>query len=157
MKIYILTIDEIDDFEVCPHEPEAYLTKAEAEKHLKKYVKLVEKEFGKRDYEIDITETSVSAYRDGSHCQSHFDVTLNEIEVQGKPFLKLNVVYGENASGEAACRGFKTVAKEIRSGEMEGSADEYAFETEHDRELAITILGAHDGWLGNYWEKVPIK
>ena len=52
---------------------------------------------------------------------------------------------------------FKTVAKEIRSGEMEGSADEYAFETEHDRELAIIILGAHDGWLGNYWEKVPIK
>lgn len=65
----------------------------------------------------------------------------------------LEVVFGEEASSYAGYFGFAKANKKIKQGELEGFAAVFQFDTENDRNTAIEMIGASDGWLGTYWQK----
>ena len=157
MKLYIITIDEVYDLEIFDHKPLAFFSKKAAEKKMKEIIKKVKKEYKAHDYKIESSSEGVQAYRDGSYCDYHYSASISEVEVQGKPSFHLSVIFGEQASRYAANSGYKKTRKAMGNEEFDGSAWEYPFETEADRDQAIDILNTHDGWLGNYWEKRDAK
>lgn len=65
----------------------------------------------------------------------------------------LKVVFGEEASSYAGDNGFAKANKRINEGKLEGYAAVFEFDTEDDRNTAIEMLGASDGWMGAYWQK----
>lgn len=82
---------------------------------------------------------------------SHHYIRVVE-EKKAKKF-KLNIIFGEEAADEAADYGYKKTAKKINLGKLDGSVNEYEFDSEKDRGAAIQMLNDADGWLGTYWEK----
>ena len=65
----------------------------------------------------------------------------------------LKVVFGEVASSYAGDYGFARANKRINEGKLEGFAAVFEFDTENDRNTAIEMLEASDGWMGTFWQK----
>lgn len=81
---------------------------------------------------------------------SHY---IRVVEEKKAKKFKLNIIFGEEAADEAADYGYKKTAKKINLGKLNGSVNEYEFDSEKDRGTAIQMLNDADGWLGAYWEK----
>lgn len=148
MKIYVISIDAIERWIDNHNKPAA---KADVNN-------LTDEEF------LEIC----NKYADGWHFNSveeyvkAFNEDLNNVPessyhyiraIEEKKTYKLNVVFGEHAAGEAGYYGYKKTAKLIEEGKFDGSAGEYEFETEKDRDMAAELIDSADGWLGVYWEK----
>lgn len=156
MKIYVISINAIERWIDNHNKPAA---KADVNN-------LTDKEF------IEIC----NKYADGWHFNSveeyikAFNEDLNNVPESSHHYIRaiedkkprapkkektyrLNVVFGEHAAGEAGYYGYKKTAKLIEEGKFDGSAGEYEFETEKDRDVAAELLDSADGWLGVYWEK----
>ena len=86
MKIFIITIDEVNDYVNESYKPEVHLTKAEAQKSFKAAVKQA-----KKDYKDSLDEEYVQeswsdhfeCYRDGYFAQDHYSITIHTVEVDG--------------------------------------------------------------------------
>jgi hypothetical protein len=78
---------------------------------------------------------------------------IRVVEEKKAEKFKLNIIFGEEAADEAADYGYKKTAKKINLGKLDGSVNEYEFDSEKDRDTAIQMLNDADGWLGAYWEK----
>lgn len=81
---------------------------------------------------------------------SHY---IRVVEEKKAKKFKLNIIFGEEAADEAADYGYKKTAKKINLGKLDGSVNEYEFDSEKDRDTATQMLNDADGWLGAYWEK----
>ena len=157
MKLYIITISDVYDFESFFIKPLAFLSEKEAQKELKRLYKSA-KETYKDEYDSEdiVKGKSFSLYPDGSHGTSHYDAAISEVEVEGGPFL-LNAIFGESASRKAGEIGAKRTARLIANGKIDGSCETVAFDTEEDCRKAAELLDSADGWLGTYWEITKTK
>lgn len=155
MKLYIITIDEVFDFEGFDHKPLVFLTKKKAKDEFDRLVREARKEYP--DFTVDKGKRSVSIYEDQSWGKSHFDVVINEVDVRGVVPLErkgLSVVFGETASEVAMEKGVRSARRALSKGAIEGASDTYRFSTEKDRRTAIRMLNDADRWMGAYWEAV---
>ena len=156
MKIYIISISDVYDYVGYHHSPFVYLKKKEAIKKLAELKKSARKCYP--DFKLENGKESFSLYEDGRWGTSHYDAIIDTVEIPGKiSQFKLNVIFGEQASRKACDIGYKNAAKDIHKGALDGSCVTYAFDTEHDRDLATEILNDSDGWLVTYWEKQTRK
>ena len=156
MKLYIITINEVCDFVNYDHAPVVCFTMKEAKKELSSIFKDAKKEFEDEDVEIDRGKKSFSIYLKGSWSESHYEAVINEVEVElpaTKKKFRLDVIFGENASRRACEGNPNKVRQDIASGEIDGACETYKFSTEEDRDEAICLMEAADGWMGNFWEK----
>jgi len=79
MKLYIITIDEVYDFEGFAHKPIVSLTKKEAQAELARIKREAKKEF---DFDtLDSSPRGFSMYNDGTWGTSHYDANINVVEV----------------------------------------------------------------------------
>ncbi len=151
MKIFIITISEVYDFETFFNKPIAYMSEKEAQKELKRLYDSAKQEYNdKFDTEDIIEGTSFSLYPDGYHATSHYDAQINEVEVNGGPFI-LDAIFGEEASHKANEIGIDKTAKLITENKIDGSSESVAFDTEEDCRKAAELLDTADGWMGNAW------
>lgn len=84
MKIYVITIHEVFDFEDFKHEPKAFSTMEKAKeklKAIKEQVVAENKEYG-NDWEMEEGETWFSTFPDGYWGTSHYDASIHELEVE---------------------------------------------------------------------------
>ena len=165
MKLYIIVIDEVYDYQQYRHAPVIRLTKDEASKEL---VRLRNEVL--RNYENDLGEgmrdsytkgESFEVYLDGEYSVTHYNATIHEVEVDGikktGSFL-LRLACGEQCSRFVGDNGWVKAQKALDKGSFDGSIDEYTFETENDRDKAINIIEQYDGWLDHYYDtKSPVK
>lgn len=155
MKIYIISIDEVFDFEGFWHKPLVFLTEKGARAEFNRLVREARKEYP--NFTVDKGKHSVSIYEDQSWGKSHYDVVIDEVDVRGIIPLDskgLSVVFGETASEVASEKGIRSVRRALSKGTIEGASDTYRFSTEKDRKTAIRMLNDADGWMGAYWETV---
>ena len=156
MKLFIITINEVCDFVNYDHAPVVCFTLKDAKKELSGIFKEAKKEYKGEEVTIEKGEKSFSVYADHSWSESHYEAVINEVEVElptPKKKFRLDVIFGEEASREAAERDIKQVQQDIEWGDLEGAYDTFEFSTENDRYEAIKMLNASDGWMGNFWEK----
>ena len=90
VKIYILTVDEVNDYVNENYKPEVYLTKKEAAAAFKEYKKNAQKDYKESLEEEYVQEgyqnefgMHFECYRDGYYAQDHFSVSVHVIEVNG--------------------------------------------------------------------------
>ena len=155
MELYIITIDEVFDFEGFQHKPLVFLTENGARAEFDRLVREARKEYP--DFTVDKGKRSVSIYEDQSWSKSHFDVKIDVVDVRDIVPLErkgLSVVFGETASKVAMEKGIKSARRALSKGTLEGASDTYRFSTEKDRRTAIRMLNDADGWMGAYWEAV---
>lgn len=155
MKLYIVSVDEIFDFEGFWHKPLVFLTEKGARAEFDRLVEEARKEYP--GFTVDKGKRSVSIYEDQSWGKSHFDVIIDEVDVSGIIPLErksLSVVFGETASEVASEKGIRSARRALSKGTLEGASDTYQFSTEKDRRTAISMLNDADGWTGAYWETV---
>lgn len=86
MKIWVITIDEVYDYENFKHTPIAFSKEAEARKELDTFRKGI-----KTDYKSELEEDHwlyedgedyCEVYEDGCYAQNHYSVRLNEVELK---------------------------------------------------------------------------
>lgn len=155
MKLYIITVDEVFDFEGFWHKPLVFLTEKEARAEFNRLVREARKEYP--GFTVDNGKKSVSIYEDQSWGKSHYDVVIDEVDVRDIIPLErksLSVVFGEAASEVASEKGIGSARRALSKGTIEGASDTYRFSTEKDRKTAIRMLNDADGWMGAYWETV---
>ena len=64
----------------------------------------------------------------------------------------LDCIFGEAASNIAVDGGMNKAKKQLKLGKVEGAFEQYSFSNEADRNQAILMLEAYDGWNGYYYE-----
>ena len=67
------------------------------------------------------------------------------------PFI-LDCIFGETASDIAADEGMNKAKKCLKLGTVEGKSLQFKFSSKADRNQAIMMLEAYDGWNGYYYE-----
>lgn len=88
MKVYVITISDVYDYEGFPHAPRVFTDKKKGmaalhELHDSAKAELVEQ--GNDDWvedDFDEFSTSFSMYPEGSWGTSHYDAVLNEVDVE---------------------------------------------------------------------------
>lgn len=156
MKLYVITIDEVCDFVKYDHAPVVSFTLKDAKKELSGIFKEAKREYKGEEVTIERGKKSFSVYADHSWSEKHYEATINEVEVElpaPKKKFRLDVIFGETASRRACEGNPKKVRQDIASGEIYGACETYKFSTEEDRDEAICLLDASDGWMGNFCEK----
>lgn len=82
MKVYVITIHEVYEFENFPHDSYAFMHEDEARKEFDRLVKNAQEMALIEDYEFDLNEDSASFYREGEWPEYHYDVKLEELEAK---------------------------------------------------------------------------
>lgn len=82
MKVYLITIHEVYEFENFPHTSQAFIKKEDAKKEFDRIVKNAKNMASSEDYTYDLGQNGASFYREGEWPEYHYDVELEEIEVQ---------------------------------------------------------------------------
>lgn len=147
MKIYIIAC-EIFDY---------WLTKNNLDKEVKdlsddEFIAICNKY--QDGWSFNFWDEYVDAFnRDSPYAPVPSSHYIRVVEEKKAKKFKLNIIFGEEAADEAADYGYKKTAKKINLGKLDGSINEYEFDSEKDRGTAIQMLNDADGWLGAYWEK----
>ena len=81
MKVYIIIINEVYDFEEMNHEPRVFATKESAFDAMRDIISNAKEEYGDDFNTIEETETSIEMYDDGTYAQSHYVAYIKECEV----------------------------------------------------------------------------
>ena len=85
MKIWVITIDEVYDYENFPHDPIAFSNEKDAKEQLDTF-----RQGLKKDYESELEsnwlyedgERYCEVYEDGCYGTNHYSVRLSEIELK---------------------------------------------------------------------------
>lgn len=92
MKLFIITIEEVWDFERMSHTPEVFLKKENASNRLSKlydeYSQEYKEEFDK-DYDEEVGEMMVEMWNNGSWSQTHFIAEIHEHELDDDSLSRL--------------------------------------------------------------------
>ena len=88
MRVFVLTINEVYDYEEFTHKPRVFATLKNARKakdefvnNFKRTVDLTDTIDGDEWVE-DITDNTYDAYIDGRYAENHYRVTIQSVEVQ---------------------------------------------------------------------------
>lgn len=81
MKIYVIKIEEVYDMENYDHDIEVYKKQEDAKKRFDGIVEEAKKEYPD-DWVREESETAYSTWKDGEYCDTHYCVTLKEIELR---------------------------------------------------------------------------
>lgn len=81
MKVYVITISEVDDACDYYHKPQVFETHEKATAHLEKLKAEVDEQFP-TDYKREFTETCIEVYKDGEYSTDHWNAVIHEVEVQ---------------------------------------------------------------------------
>ena len=160
MKLYIIVIDEVDDGQVYCHEPLVCLDRKRVKKEL---IRL--RDQACRSYHDELEDgsavlnytpgSSLELFLDGEYCLTHYTATVHEVEVKGAVKTDkyvLKVAYGEQCTDHVCDLGWAKTQKALDAGEIEGSIQEYEFETENDLNKVAEILNENNGYSDNYYE-----
>lgn len=82
MKIYIITIDEVFDFESFSHKPEAFAKKEDALRRYEDIVEDAKREFAEEEWEESQGAAYYETYPEGYWGTSHYGVYLQEVELK---------------------------------------------------------------------------
>lgn len=82
MKVYIVSVDEVYDFEKFYHEPRVFAEVNDAISLMNDIVKKFEEENNPDDFIIERDDTSYTAYEDGRYPENHFCVQVYCKEVE---------------------------------------------------------------------------
>jgi hypothetical protein len=85
MKVYVITIHEVYDFEDFHHTPRVFDSFEKAKKELKAIAKQTIKEnkrYGNDDWEVEQGDPYFSTYPDGCWGTSHYDAKISEAEIE---------------------------------------------------------------------------
>jgi len=84
MKVYVITISNVYDFEGFPHNPRVFTDKKKAMAAFHELHDSAKAELAEDWVEDDFDEfsTSFSMYPDGEWGTSHYDAVLNEVDVE---------------------------------------------------------------------------
>ena len=163
MKLYIITISDVYEFEEFRHDPIVKLTRKEARKELAA-LKASAKETYKDQYnKCESKPDSFSLFPDGYLGESHYDAWISEVEVPdiilpgSKPKFRLDCIFGSEACDYADEHGLAAARRKVLSDDLFGAAHQYTFDTEHDRRLAEEILCDYDGWNNSFTEHKNLK
>lgn len=155
MKLYIITIDEVYDYEGFHHAPKAFPSFEKAKEHFDELYKDARKEL---DWDSESRgERSFSLYPDGSWGRCHYDAIIDEVDMPDaapQKKFRLDVIFGEQASKATRKGNPDKVRRDICAGKIEGACETYTFSTEEDRSTAIDLLDAADGWMGTFYQKI---
>lgn len=81
MKIYIVRIDDVADYETLHHDLEAFYKKDDAKKRFDEILADAKSEDWLDDWETEETEDSFSAWPNGEWGTDHYEITIEEVEV----------------------------------------------------------------------------
>ena len=134
MKIFIITIDDVFDYEGFHHDPIVKMSEEEAREQLENlYLSAKETYTDEFDSE-ERSDTSFSLFPDGNWGTSHYDARINEVEVEIPPR------YEHIASITERCGNGESFSCILHSGTPEGLAKEvikYLETEENERELGL--------------------
>ena len=86
MKIWVITYDEVCDFENFPQRPIAFKDESEARKMMERIKEDILSDYADNlqddDWVFDESADCLEVYEDGRYSENHFSAVLNEIEVQ---------------------------------------------------------------------------
>lgn len=84
--LYIITIDEVYDFQGFSHKPQVFKEKADAMKTLRELRENAKAELADEcndeDYWSEVTSESFSIYPEGEWGTTHYDARIDEVEVE---------------------------------------------------------------------------
>lgn len=134
MKIFIITIDDVFDYEGFSHDPIVKMSEEEAREQLESlYLSAKETYTDEFDSE-ERSDTSFSLFPDGYWGTSHYDARISEVEVEIPPR------YEHIASITESCGNGESFGCILHSGTPEGLAKEivrYLETEENERELGL--------------------
>jgi cell shape-determining protein MreC len=83
-KVYLVQIEEIDDYEVLQDEIELFNNEKDAQNHFQELVKQLKEEYESdlEDWVVDESDNEFIAYEEGYYSQTHISVILSEKEVK---------------------------------------------------------------------------
>ena len=84
-KIYLITIDEVYDYEVFDHEPLAYKNPEDAFKKFEEVKEEIRSNYEREiegGWEIEDSKTHLELYNEGYYASFHIVASLQEIEVK---------------------------------------------------------------------------
>lgn len=83
MKLFIITVSDIYDYNEGHHKPVVKLTKKEARKEIARLKRSAKETYRDEYNKCDSDRDSFSLYPDGYWGSSHFDACIEEVEVEG--------------------------------------------------------------------------
>lgn len=83
MKLYIITVSDVFDYEGFHHEPIVKLTKKEAREELARLKRSAKETYKDEFDKSESSQSSFSLYPDGYWGTSHYDARIDEVEVPG--------------------------------------------------------------------------
>lgn len=81
-KVYIITIDEVYDFEIFPHEPMVFADEQKAREEMARIINEAKKEYKDKYNEVEEGETYFEMYAEGYFSEGHYAVHLYEKEIE---------------------------------------------------------------------------
>lgn len=81
-KVYIITIDEVYDFENFPHEPMVFDDKKKAREKMARIIDEAKEEYKDKFNEVEEGETYFEMYAEGYFSEGHYAVHLYEKEIE---------------------------------------------------------------------------
>lgn len=83
-KVYLVQIEEIDDYEVLQDESYLFNKEKDAQNHFQELVKQLKEEYESdlEDWVVDESDNEFIAYEEGYYSQTHISVILSEKEVK---------------------------------------------------------------------------
>ena len=81
-KVYIITIDEVYDFENFPHEPLVFANEEKAKAEFESIKESAKTEYGNKFNEVEEGDTYFEMYAEGYFSEGHCAVHLYEEEVE---------------------------------------------------------------------------
>jgi hypothetical protein len=81
-KVYIITIDEVYDFENFPHEPMVFADEKKAREEMARIIDEAKEEYKDKFNEVEEGETYFEMYAEGYFSEGHYAVHLYGKEVE---------------------------------------------------------------------------
>lgn len=81
-KVYIITIDEVYDFENFHHEPMVFADEKKAREEMARIINEAKEEYKNKFNEVEEGETYFEMYAEGYFSEGHYAVHLYEKEIE---------------------------------------------------------------------------
>ena len=82
MKVYVLTINEVYDYEEFNHNPRVFMKREDAIAELNDIKEEAKEEFAEDFDQFDDGENGFEMYADGRYSEGHYSVYVHEVEVE---------------------------------------------------------------------------
>jgi len=154
MKIHIVLVQEVYDFETFPTVILPFFDLKQARKRFDEEVAAAKANEDYEDWTQEESKNTFEIYDNARYCGNHTTISLQSCTISpSKPFC-LDVIFGEEACNyiDEGGHSFAATRKKIASGDLCGDLQSYHFDTKQDAIVAEKMLLDNDGWLNNNWQ-----